>query len=239
MRYLGGKSRLAKRITSAILGDTPRRGTYFEPMVGGGAVFQRIAPHFQTAVANDIHPDVSKMWQAVSRGWLPPESLTEDMYNELRKDSAPSALRGFAGFGCSFGGKWFRGFARGGFQSNGLPRDYAAESYRRVEKYAIGFAGREVLNEDYRELHYGSESVIYFDPPYENTEGYSTGGFDHRQFWDFCRGLGQEGHHVYVSEFSAPEDFQEIWSQERAVGLHQQGGAQMRKKDRLFSYKED
>ena len=39
MRYLGGKTRLAKHIANAILADTDRRGDYIEPMIGGGSVF--------------------------------------------------------------------------------------------------------------------------------------------------------------------------------------------------------
>ena len=36
MMYLGGKSRLAKRIGAAILENTNQRGQYIEPMIGGG-----------------------------------------------------------------------------------------------------------------------------------------------------------------------------------------------------------
>ena len=36
MMYLGGKSRLAKRIGAAILENTDQRGQYIEPMIGGG-----------------------------------------------------------------------------------------------------------------------------------------------------------------------------------------------------------
>ena len=38
MMYLGGKSRLAKRIGAAILENTDQRGQYIEPMIGGGSV---------------------------------------------------------------------------------------------------------------------------------------------------------------------------------------------------------
>ena len=39
MRYLGGKSRLAKRIGAAILENADQRGQYIEQMIGGGSVF--------------------------------------------------------------------------------------------------------------------------------------------------------------------------------------------------------
>ena len=37
MRYLGGKSRLAKRIGATILEHSNQRGYYIEPMIGGGS----------------------------------------------------------------------------------------------------------------------------------------------------------------------------------------------------------
>ena len=49
MMYLGGKSRLAKRIGAAILENTNQRGYYVEPMIGGGSIFFELAPHFQEA----------------------------------------------------------------------------------------------------------------------------------------------------------------------------------------------
>ena len=49
MRYLGGKTRLAKHIAEAILTDTDSRSTYIEPMVGGGSVLAEMSPHFENA----------------------------------------------------------------------------------------------------------------------------------------------------------------------------------------------
>ena len=104
VRYLGGKTRLAKHIANAILTDTPNRKTYLEPMIGGGSVFAAMAPHFDFAVGADIHPDLILMYQALAQGWLPPTYVTEEEYQTLKHDPEPSALRGFVGFGCSFGG---------------------------------------------------------------------------------------------------------------------------------------
>ena len=45
VRYLGGKTRLAKQIAQAILEDTSERGTYIEPMIGGVCV-RGLSPTF-------------------------------------------------------------------------------------------------------------------------------------------------------------------------------------------------
>ena len=101
MMYLGGKSRLAKRIGAAILENTNQRGQYIEPMIGGGSVFFELAPHFQKSFGGDIQEDLILMYRALADGWVPPDTVTEEEWRELR-DSPPSALRAFAGFGCSF-----------------------------------------------------------------------------------------------------------------------------------------
>jgi site-specific DNA-adenine methylase len=49
-------------------------------------------------------------------------------------------------------------------------------------------------------------SVVYCDPPYANTEGYSAvGAFDGAAFWGWCRMQARRGRVVYVSEYVAPD----------------------------------
>lgn len=49
-------------------------------------------------------------------------------------------------------------------------------------------------------------SVIYCDPPYANTSGY-TRSFDHARFWGWVR---ECPHPVYISEYTAPSDMKII-----------------------------
>ena len=53
------------------------------------------------------------MWKALQSGWEPPDIVTEAEYQYIKdhKDEDP-ALAGFVGFGCTFGAKWFAGYAR-------------------------------------------------------------------------------------------------------------------------------
>ena len=51
------------------------------------------------------------------------------------------------------------------------------------------------------------------DPPYQNTTGYKTGYFDHEKFFDWCREQAKNNL-VFVSEYTAPDDFIEVWSGE-------------------------
>ncbi len=214
MRYLGGKTRLAKKIAAEILSRTTSRNIYLEPFVGGGSVFCKLAPHFQRAVASDVHPDLAMMWDAVSKGWVPPKTMTKEQYDALRYTGS-SPVRAFAGFAVSFGGKWFGGFARGD------KRDFAAEGFRNVMAQVPVFLGREVYNFSYEKFSPQAGTVVYCDPPYRGTTGYSTGDFDHDKFWTVCNKWVSNGARVFVSEYEAPPDWDSVLEhkQNKSVAL--------------------
>lgn len=241
MRYLGGKSRLAKRIGAAILENTNQRGQYIEPMIGGGSVFFELAPHFQKSFGGDIQEDLILMYQALADGWTPPDTLTEDEWRELR-DSPPSALRAFAGFGCSFGGKFFGGYGR----ARDGRRNLAAEARRTLVAYQRVMPNLSsapiFIHGRFDEWLPPPGSVVYLDPPYAGTTGYTSKRsgvpiFDHDEFWATATRWAQSGVHVFVSEFNAPEGWAPIWERERSVGVGTTSGASYTKKtDKLFVY---
>ena len=61
----------------------------------------------------------------------------------------------------------------------------------------------ESLETDYREVPIPEDSVVYCDPPYSGTKGYGM-DFDHDAFWEWAR---TREFPVWVSEYSAPDDF--------------------------------
>jgi DNA adenine methylase len=54
------------------------------------------------------------MWRKCLEGWIPPTSVTEEEYQQIKQnpDLYDSALVGFVGFACSFSGKWWGGYCR-------------------------------------------------------------------------------------------------------------------------------
>lgn len=214
MRYLGGKARLATRIVDAILADTTARDLWVEPFLGGASVLAKARPHFRHAIASDASPDLIACWSAVADGWDPPSVLTEDEYRAQRH--APvSALRGYVGFACSFGGKWFGGYARdpkGG-------RDMIVDAHSATVRKGRALAGTEFICGDYAELDPPAGAVVYCDPPYAGTTGYSAvGKFDHARFWDTMDAWSDRGCHVYVSELEAPDHWVPLLTIKRQVG---------------------
>jgi DNA adenine methylase len=216
MRYVAGKGKIAKPLSAAILAHTHRRVIYFEPFVGGGAMLRYMAPHFQKSHASDLHKDLILMWQALQGGWQSPAEVTEQEFYAIRSTKKPSALRGFVGFACAFGGKWDSAYARFTNRKTGVEQNFAAEAGRNNAKIMAALHDCTFTRCDYLDVTYTKNAVIYCDPPYKGT--YSHGpAFDHKLFWEWARRTANEGAHVYVSEYSAPDDFVSIWSKERAV----------------------
>lgn len=209
MRYLGGKRRLAKHIRDVILSDigAERIDHYYEPFIGGGAVGAVMGAVSEHVHYSDIHPDLILMWQALQDGWVPPTEVSVERYQELKR-AAPSAERGFVGFGGSFGGRFFEGYAKGGHNANGTPRNHQAESARAVLKDIVNMQGNMSTTftcVDYADIRPEVSAVVYCDPPYADTKHYSsTEKFDTNRFWGVAQSWTDGGAHVYVSSYQAP-----------------------------------
>jgi len=199
MRYMGSKAKLAKQLLPLILKNRTSDQWYVEPFVGGANLIDKVTG---LRLGNDTNPYLIALLCAVRDGWIPPTELSQEEYTSIRtnKDAYPPELVGFVGFPCSFGGKWFNGYA----QSEG--RNHIAEGSRALLKQAPALRGVEFTCGSYLELVIPPKSLIYCDPPYANTTAYKD-AFDHEVFWEWCRAKTAEGHTVFVSEYGAPEDF--------------------------------
>lgn len=238
MQYMGGKEKIASHIAKIITSRHSPSAPYLEPFVGGASVLTRMTDHFDLCAAADVSLDLILLWTAVQSGWLPPGDLSPGEYAALR-NAGSSALRAFAGFGCSFGGKWFGGYARVTNPETANRKvgetTYAPSARRSIEKKAARLTGVLFAHASYDTWKPPSGCVVYADPPYANTTGYSAvSGFDSQRFWEVMRQWAMGGAHVYVSEYSAPSDFTCIWERERANTL--KIGANARAIERLFTW---
>lgn len=218
MQYMGGKAKIARRIVAAILADTDKRERWFEPFVGGGNVMEHAAPHFATSVGSDVHQDLILMWQHVCSGGEVPEFISVEEYQALKR-ADPSWLRGFVGFGASFGGRWFEGYGKS-------LRDgpVCAQSSRTVTRQGAAFraAGTRFLLGSYADFRPPAGTVVYCDPPYAGTKFYSsTAALDYPLFYRTMMQWAEDCD-VYVSEYFLPEETPSclIWEHERRMTLH-------------------
>lgn len=228
MRYQGGKSRIARPIAQII--TLVAGGDCFVSLFCGSCAVESKVQGFSRKILNDRHYYLIAMLQGVQNGYNLPEHITPEQYQHIRehKDDDP-ALAGFVGFGCSFGGKWFGGYAR-----NKTSTNYAEQSKRSLLKDMATLQDAEFVCGDYRHLCIPPNSVIYADPPYNNTTGYAGDKFDTAEFWKAMRLLSDLGHTVFVSEQEAPPDIQCIWEKPFTRTLDRNKGNQFTVTEKLF-----
>jgi DNA adenine methylase len=214
MRYQGGKELIAKRIAAVLEGYRKPKQLYIEPFVGSAAVVSRMTGN---RVAMDANTDLIAFWQAIQQGWEPPSKVSRELYEYINRrrsilDNAP-ALRGFIAAFCSFGGKWWAGYA----EENG--RNFAAEGSTSIERIAPMINSVLFIAQDYRLLK-PHGALIYCDPPYMGTIPYpGAPPFYHDEFWETMRGWAKTNT-VLVSEYDALDGFTTcVWARNKTVTI--------------------
>lgn len=264
MQYLGGKSKISKEIASLInnvltalgggLHEIPwwevthfntalecreydirerereRERVFVSLFCGSCAIESKV--NADVKILNDKHPYLIAMWRALQDGWIPPEEISKEQYKYIKEHKDEDmALSGFVGFGCSFGGKWF-----GGLAANKRGDNYCCRANKGVLKDMGGLQNATFLCLDYKDVEIPQGAIVYADPPYDKTTGYSLGDFDSNEFWDYARKLS-ETNIVLVSEENAPDDFVSIWHKEQKRMIDNVNKNIFTKTENLFVHK--
>jgi len=232
MKYMGSKTRYAKQILPLVLKERKEGQWYVEPFAGGFNMIDKVKGN---RIASDSNFYLIELFKAIQNGWTPPNEISENEYASIRdsKEKYPACLVGFVGFGCSYAGKWFGGYARGN-TNKGIARNYCEESKRNILNQRQALQGVHIQNLNYWELDIPENSIVYCDPPYAGTTKYKD-KLDYPRFWAWVRELSKE-HQVFVSEYVAPEDFECIWSKVVNNTLTKETGAKQGV-ERLFTLK--
>ena len=259
MKYLGGKNKLGKHISAAILKTVDEQPQLFNikkddvrgllvPFCGSLGVLKFLAPHFRKIRASDTHEDLIALWKSVQSGkFNPPKEITEEEYKRIKNLPSPNPLKAFAGFGLSFGGKYFSGFAQK--YTNGKNENYLRAATNSIKKLEPVIQRVKFNVSDYSRLR-PKNMLIYADPPYVNkrfpvkyrrgTKKYDV--FDNDKFWETMR-KWSKNNIVFVSEVSAPDDFVAVWSKPKARSVSQSKKTRFKNKskkwttEKLFVYK--
>lgn len=246
--YQGGKFFLAKHITAIMEPDLAHATAYVEPFLGAFNLPHHITRVFDGPMhLSDLNIHMVTLMRALLDGWIPPEdSPLRPDYERYRRDlPEDDPMTGLIGCALSFGGVWYKSYRGPGSYGDSAPQDFWKSGRTSCAKKTaplIGRPGIHLTSHPYDQACVPRGSVVYCDPPYAGTIGYSavdakysrkSTGFDHDAFWAWVRETARNSV-VYVSEFSAPEDIPEVWSKARPCAMAPQKGYSTRPIDKLF-----
>lgn len=225
MRYFGGKARIAKDL-SKFVNENYLKGnnkTFVDLFCGSCNILQNIDKD-RKIVANDNHKYLMDMWKELQKGWIPPTSCSEEYYLYIKNNqNDKSFLSGFIGFGCSFSGKWWGGYAR--CNTN---RNYCLNAHNSILKKIDKMKDVTFINKEYNDVNISDDSVVYCDIPYQNTTAYcgkTTGEFSHDKFYQWV----QENKHnftILISEYkeNVPNGYKIVWEKQSKQDVRSKDG---------------
>ena len=115
-----------------------------------------------------------------------------------------------------------------------LERLQSLESLESLERLSTINNGWGVLlsNLSYDEVSIESDSVIYCDPPYKDTNTYLD-DFNHENFYQWLRKCREKNQQVFISEYHMPDDFFEVYYKEKTCVFNDQKAT--KKLEKLYS----
>ncbi len=225
LKWAGGKTQLLRQMAPFF----PRSfRTYFEPFLGGGAVFFRLQP--KRAILSDLNPELILAFQTVRDN--PEELMTElDKHYPKRNDPShyyevraldPSRLRPveraariiFLNKTCYNG--LYRVNSKGAFNvpfgRYRNPTLYEPDNIKAVHR---ALKGTIITAGGYHEVceYAGKDDFVYLDPPYQplsvtsSFTGYTVGSFNERnqnELSEDVKSMNQRGCKVMLSNSATP-----------------------------------
>jgi DNA adenine methylase len=206
MQYFGGKARIAKPLAEYLNSQLKEGQPFVDLFCGSCNVISKIDSN-RTRITNDLHKELIAMWKHVQEGGELPDNISKAEYETIR-DLGEPWLRGFVGFGCSFAGKFFGGYARGGED-----RNYCSNAKNSTLKKMESLEDVVFLNQNYKDVVIPEGSMLYCDIPYKDSTQYSVGSFNHQEFYKWAEDKSQEGFTVLVSEYkeNVPDGWEVVW----------------------------
>lgn len=266
MRYFGGKSKIAKNISQYINNiiekglhtcniseeskesqniflkksiELPTHTHYVEPFCGSCNVASKVNTKYK--ILNDKHPYLIAMFQALQKGWIPPDIVSEEDYYIAKKNMKEQPhIAGFVGFACSFAGKWFGGYARD--KKGGGTGNYALRGKNSVLKKMETLMDAIFISKDFRELDFDN-SIIYCDPPYRGTTQYNKallGEFPYNEFLEWVKEQSKKNI-VLVSEYkhNVPNDAYIVLEIPSRTSIRDKTGNVIETMEVLYSFNKD
>lgn len=217
MQYMGGKSRIAKYIVPHLA----QHGLpVWDAFAGGLSISAALLAAGVPTISSDVRVGIIKLYeQCLSGDWSATADCSPEEYAAAKALPDDSPRKAFISAACSFGGKYFGGYAA---PNSTHPRGYA-EAGRNLLAKKLSLPGWGLVAVSFFDVEPQPGLVVYCDPPYRETVGYGM-EFDFDAFDARVLEWARFGP-VYVSEYEFPHG-RVVW--ERAstttLGAGVQGG---------------
>ena len=213
---MGSKNRIAKEIIEVILKDNLQAEYFYDVCCGGANLIDKV-PNNYKRIAIDKNKYLIALLNKIKNNPKDLPLINKEEYYKIKnnKENYEDWLVGWCGIGHSYNGVWFGSYAGITKTKSGKIRDYRAEAVRNAIKQSKLIQDVDFICSSYENFKYNKNSVIFIDPPYNKTSKYkAVNDFNHNKFWNWVRDMSNSGYNVYVTEYSAPKDFECIWSKE-------------------------
>lgn len=226
IKWVGGKTQLLPELTSRMPSSFSR---YFEPFIGGGALFFYLQPEQSTLI--DINEELTNVYRVIKYKTdeliadLKQHIYEKDYYYQIRNVDRTNEYKSWSDVRRAsrliylnktcFNGL-YRVNSRGEFNTPmGSYKNPKIVDELNLRACSQALQKAEIINGSFLEVEerVGSNDFVYFDPPYaplnatSNFTGYSQKGFDEKMQLDL-RDLGdrlnQKGVRFMVSNSNAP-----------------------------------
>lgn len=230
MRYLGGKAKIAKRLTGYINEQLEPGQPFVDLFCGAGNIISQIDPN-RERIANDANLAVVSVLRATVDGFEFPDLVTEEDYKQARSLPKDNPLHGFILIGCSFAGGY-----KGGFARSNRGRNYADTTRRGLLKKKPGLTGVYFLSQDYSQVAIPEDALVYCDIPYHGTTKYKGVTFCHDEFYHWVE---RQPNTILISEYGGsynPLNLPIVWELESRKSLRDKNGECVTTKEILYRY---
>lgn len=226
IKWAGGKQNLARFILHRLPVEV---NTYYEPMVGGGAILLKMRGRFKKAVISDTNPEVVNAWRTIKKDvkkliqTLRRSKFKYDKETFLKiRAQDPNKLSpvGRAARFVYLNKTCFNGLYRVNSQGQfnvpfGRYKDPVICDAANLRAVAQVLKNVTILDKDFEEACKGAGpgDAVYFDPPYmpvsktSNFTGYTAEGFnqqDHERLARVFEKTGDFGARVVLTNSIAP-----------------------------------
>jgi len=230
MQYLGGKYRIRKKLGAFLTEQAKGKAFFLDMFCGAGNVVANVS--HPRRYANDGNRYIIAVLKRAQAGGEFPSAVTAEDHREVKnnREKFPDWLVGFVGFGCSFGGDFNGGYARSNRDENFAGA--AANSLKAIRPNIQDVRFSCNLFSDIAPELDDESGLIYCDPPYEGTTGYSV-AFDREQFYQWAKAQAQ-WHTVLVSEYEHNARGPILWLLESKKELRNAAGVRVPTREVVF-----